>query len=217
MARNTSTHIALPLLCLLLLTGMISTSQGLCFVYSDKALQCSVCYKSKLNPSTQKCEQQPESDPRLLYKHLFGSLNICVTCKEDYADQAAITGVKCIKDPSYIPNCFTELRIAGKTTCEACHGGIPAKDEKSCLPWSQVANPIANCKIGTTVQYVNNCVLCEDGKIWDERNNTCDRVPAGFTGCIDVKKIESGMLLCEACNVFEGYSMGLRGKCTKIQ
>ena len=206
-------------LCFVIALSQAQTN-GLCFTYNVQKKYCGSCYESKVDTVTEECGPQvPSTDNCLIYTKFprHNGVDLCVVCKKGYA--ASIKSGKvlpsCQADSNYIKNCFIEGEIGGIRRCSACVGGVPSSDGRSCIPWSQLKQPILDCKIGAgSASGQFSCIICQNSKTWNFETQSCE-VISSLVGCLNAKKSAQGVLTCGSCDVFNGYSMNGTGKCAK--
>ena len=206
------------LVSLLTLLRSATAENGLCLKYDSNNDGCGVCYKSMVDTSTGTCGPVlPDSDSCLIYFNSGSNGNSgCSTCKPGYFARFASSGnsIICVQDPNFVQNCFREFQVGSFRSCQACNGGKPSDSQKECLPWNQVGNPIQNCLIG---DFRNHCDRCVAGMTWNEDSLNCE-VIQGLEGCLSAyKTFRPPAVVCDTCNVFEGYEMGSDLTCTKPQ
>ena len=194
---------------------------GACFQYDKFLKHCGICFRSKVDPTTGTCGQVlPASDTCNLYSlvPIGKGIDLCVSCKPGYVTVFAKTVAQsgCVKDTAPVKDCVAPLQLRGKKLCAACKGGIPSTDKKTCVPWAQVKDKIANCEVGSVNgKGVPACAYCGVGLTYDEDSNTCKVVP-GEAGCIDYGRNAKSQLYCRECDVFHGYTQVKGQKCQKF-
>ena len=201
----------------------LTAANGICLSYDKPDGFCGACLRSKFDPKTKLCGPLvPETDGCQLYGRLPKiNKDICDACKPGYelTTKTSLVNLYCVKSANPIKNCFNALNIGG-AMCEKCIGGIPSQDNKSCISWEKVANPIKNCKVGA-LDLSNNgrpkCYICEGNLTFDDKTRKCQPNPSNV-GCLETSYDGPKMnqAYCVACNGFEGYAMDATGACHKV-
>ena len=183
---------------------------------------CFECYRRKPNtPNGVGCGPlMPESDKCAFYVSLpqandFG----CGQCKPGYAFN--FNTKKCVTGT--IQNCAAEyFNQFKKSQCQGCLNGYALLDgesmfTKKCIPPAQVPIAIKNCLWGGNyrpkgfdplhnrdIPAFVSCFRCKPGfSLTYTDVETCQ--PAKYPGCMENSR--GGGTRCQACDVYDGYSM----------
>ena len=202
----------------ILCLGAIQTQdQGLCAQNTKQG--CVICYLGRVDPKTSQCDLiRPDNHCNFWSraKSKDKVFDICLGCQKGYVNTIKNRGpdFACVKDPNYITNCYSEFNTFGRKYCQSCKGGAPSLDQRSCLNWSQLRNPIAGCVIGSTTQGGKIvCDLCKLGLVFNTVSGKCEKPPQGLEGCTAITNGKCAQSY--GCNVYDGYGQLPNGKCVK--
>ena len=193
---------------------------GLCFSFNKKNGHCASCYKSKVDFTTGGCGPVLGPDNKCV---IYGKIpigkgvDLCLGCQQGYAVTTTniAQGTNCVKDPNPIKNCFFELNVNKKKSCLACNGGAPNALKTACIPWANIKDPIAKCKVGgfkAIGEY--DCFICNKGLSYSDTFGKCLTARTG-PGCLEYSVDSAGNGACQACDVFNGYTMNKNLQCVK--
>ena len=192
---------------LLILVALAAETTSVTYDCSDNCAQCYgqglclQCYKRRVVKGPggyiRSCSTKhlPESDNCLIYGQKG-----CVKCKPGWAVVGSGSPLAhCVKGS--IQNCQDERVLSGSSSCFACLNSYPSSDRTSCIPASQVKNPIPLCKIGiyNSVDGVVGCFGCVPGYI--ATYEKCSPTPSVSKGCLNGSSTTS----CSLCDFKNGW------------
>ena len=141
-----------------------AVNASLCYQYNQTTSQCDTCYQGQIDSSGDCLPATADNRCNLWVADNSGgqNLNFCIACDYGYGTtyNSGTGGTYCAYDSGFISYCFSEVNYNGYRSCSACYYGAPTFDLQSCLYWSQISNPIANCRIGARKGGQVACAFC---------------------------------------------------------